>query len=407
MLIRDLIHSSRGLRKNFAFSLTAISTIAMGIGASTAIFSVVNAVLLRPLPYPNPARLVLIESDLKARGVKDFPFSPPDFADIRAAANLLDDVSGIFTGRVPVPGDNAESEQVPSAFCIPNFLRLMGARIVRGRDLAVADAAPVPPGAPPAVSMVVIRYEYWQRRFGGVANIIGRSFDFGFGKAQVVGVLEPGFKLLFPPKSGIDREPEIWTAPRFNYATFDRNLVSLNLIGRMKPGVTVGRLQAQMNGIANDLQSRFPIKRTSGLTFRVEPMQDDVVASVRPAIRTLMGAVIFLLLIACANVANLLLVRSSSRSREMAVRAAVGAGRWDLARHMLCESLLIALAGGVLGVVLARAGITFLTSLAPERLPRLGDIAIDTTTLLFTAAATIAATTIFGIFPRSGRRGRT
>ncbi len=379
----------------------------MGIGASTAIFSVVNAVLLRPLPYKDAGRLILIESDMKARGVKNFPFSPPDFADVRAQANLFEDVSALNTGRIPVPGENAESEQVPSAFCIPNFLKLMGAHVIRGRDLKDSDAAPVPPPAAgqapghPPPAMVVIRYEYWQRRFGGDASIIGRSFDFGggAGKAQVVGVLEPGFKLHFPPKSGLEPEPEIFSAARINFATANRNNVFLFLVGRLRPGATRDGAQSQLDGIASDLRNRFPIKRAANLVFRAEPMQDDLVAGIRPAIRMLMGAVIFLLLIACANVANLLLVRSSMRSREMAVRAAVGGNRWDLLRQMLAESLLIALSGAVLGVLLARVGIEFLLSLAPDKLPRLGNIAIDVTTLLFAAVSTIAATAIFGIVP--------
>ncbi|HUA58090.1 MAG TPA: ABC transporter permease [Verrucomicrobiae bacterium] len=407
MLIRDLIHASRGLRKNPAFALTAIFTIALGIGASTAIFSVVNAVLLRPLPYKDAGRLALIESDMRARGVKNFPLSPPNFADIRAQANLFEDVSALSTIRIPVPGENSESEQAPTAFCAPNLLHLMGARVILGRDLTESDAAPVPPPqpgqppAPPPPAMSVIRYEYWQRRFGGDPAIIGRSFDFGGGggKAQIVGVLEPGFKLLFPPKSGLEKEPDIITPARINYATANRNNVFLFLIGRLKPGVTRDRVQSQLDGIAGGLRDRFAVYRGANFALRVEPMQDDLVAGIRPAIRMLMGAVIFLLLIACANVANLLLVRSSARSRELAVRAAIGGGRWDLVRQMLSESLLIAAAGGILGVVLAYFGIQFLLSLAPDKLPRLGDISIDVTTLLFTTAATIAATAIFGIVP--------
>jgi putative ABC transport system permease protein len=405
MPARDLIHAARGLRKNLAFTLTAILTIAMGIGASTAIFSVVNAVLLRPLPYQDAGRLVLIESDLKARGVKDFPLSPPDFADLRVGANLLEDISALTTGRMVVPGDNSPSEQVATAFSIPNFLRFMGARTVLGRDLNDADATPLPPvpagqnPPPPPVTSAVIRYEYWQRRFGGDPNIIGRSFDFGAGKAQVVGVLEPGFELLFPAKSGIEKAPEIWTAARIDFVTANRNNVFLQVIGRLKPGVAPGRLQAQVDGIARDIQRRFPIKRTSNLVFRVEPMQDDLVSGVRPAIRMLMGAVLFLLLIACANVGNLLLVRSSTRSRELAVRAALGASRWDLVRQLLADSLLIAVSGASLGVALARVGIQLLVSLAPEKLPRLEGISIDAATLAFTALATIGATAIFGIVP--------
>jgi putative ABC transport system permease protein len=408
MWIKDLLHSARGLKNSPLFALAAVVTIALGIGASTAIFSVVNAVLLQPLPYRDPGTLVLVASDMRVRHVSDFPLSPPDYDDLRRGAAAFQDFAAVNTGQVVVSGDNAEPEQVRIAGITPNFFRMLGGRIEAGRDFTDADATPPPAAQPqsgpaaqpvPPPAIAVVSNEFWKRRYGADPNLIGRSIDMGNGKALIVGVLDPGFELLFAPRLGLERLPDLWTAMRIDYRNSSRNDVFLQAVGRLKPGVSVQTAQSQVDRVAADLRRQFPIKQTAGLYFRVAPMQEDLVKDVRPAILALMGAVIFLLLIACANVGNLQLVRAASRGRELAVRAALGGNRWDLVRQMLAESLLLAAAGALLGLGLARLGIDLLISLGPRNLPRLDSVAIDTRVLAFAALAGLVSAVAFGIMP--------
>jgi putative ABC transport system permease protein len=294
----------------------------------------------------------------------------------------------------------------------PNLLGLLGARILHGRGFVAEDALPqaqpaqdagvlgaqAPPG-PQLPAILVLEHDFWQRRYGGDPAIIGRTIDIGNGRAQIVGVLAPGFELLWPPESSIDRVPDLFVAMRIDYETASRNNVFLRVVGRLKPGVPLQRAQEEAEAVAADLRERFPIKKTADLHFDVVPMHDDLVAGVRPAIVALMGAVAFVLLIACANVANLLLVRASARTRELAVRAALGSTAGRLVRQMLAESLVLAAAGALAGLALAWAGIRLLLVLAPANLPRLDAVRIDPLVLTFTVAASVLAAAIFGIVP--------
>jgi len=416
-LLKDVTYAWRTLRSNPAFSLTAIITLALGIGASTAIFSVVNAVLLRPLPYADADRLTLIWGDMVKRDVKDFPFPPGDLPDLRQQGTLFQEMAGVSTFRQPLVGDGGEPEQVNFAGVTENALTVLHARIVLGRNFNESDATPLPtppqaaPGAPPPVPAVgpdgqppvvaswVLSYGFWQRRYGGDRNVIGKMVDVGNGRAEIIGVLAPGFELLFPPSANVERNPDIYSALRIDYATASRTNVFLDMIGRLKPGVTLPQAQQQLDNIAADLRRRFPIKDAAGLRIRAEWMRDDLVADVRPAIIALMGAVSFVLLIACANVANLMLVRAASRERELAVRSALGGTRWGLIRQMLTESMLIATLGALVGFALAQAGIKLLLVLAPENLPRLDSVSADPIVLVFTILAGLVSAAAFGIVP--------
>ncbi|MGB7231876.1 MAG: ABC transporter permease [Candidatus Acidiferrum sp.] len=410
MPLRDLIFAGRTLRKSPVFSIAAALTIALGVGASTAIFSVMNAVLLRPLPYKDPDRLVIACSDMRNRNVRDFPFSNADYIDMRdGTKNVFDDMAGVFTGRVILPREDGTPEQVRIASVTTNFFPLVGARLKYGRDFTDADGIPQPAppaGAPQAAAppppelptIAILSYEYFQRRFGGDPSVIGKVIvDSGPFRPQVVGVLAPHFQLYFPPSANEEAEPEIWIANRLAYDAANRNGVSIRAVARLKDGVTLDQAQSAADIVAADARKNFLIEGTAGYAIRLEYIRQHLVSEVRPAILALMGAVIFLLLIACANVANLLLVRASLRHRELSVRAALGATWWDLARQMLTESLLLAFLGSLAGLGLAWIGIHELLAIAPANLPRLDSIQIDSGVLIFTAVAGLAAGCIFGL----------
>ena len=379
------------------------------VGASTAIFSVTNAVLLRPLPYKDPDRLVIVASDMRNRNVRDFPFSNEDFIDLRQGTkDAFQDLAGVFTFRNVVPKEDGTPEQVRSAVVTTNFFRLVGAKIALGRDFTEADgmpqAAPSPPGAQPGTAaprlpiMAILSYEYFQRRYGLNPAILGRAMlTNGQFSQQVVGVLAPRFQLYFPAAANIEPAPEVWIANRLGYDNANRNGVSIRTVGRLGSGVSLERAQAAADNVAAEARKNFLIERTAGYAIRVEPMRQHLVSEVRPAILALMGAVIFLLLIACANVANLLLVRAALRERELAVRAAIGASWWQLARQMLTEAFLLAALGAMGGLALAWLGIHELLIIAPANLPRLDTIRIDSVVLGFTAVAGLVAGAIFGL----------
>jgi putative ABC transport system permease protein len=253
------------------------------------------------------------------------------------------------------------------------------------------------PAGPPVSA--ILSHAFWLRRFGGDQSIVGKDVELGNGRARIVGVLAPGFELLLPPRVNIESAPDMWTAARINFDTANRNNVVFRVIGRLKPGVGLERAQTQVDRIAADLRQHFAIKQTAGLYFHVVPMFDDLVGDVRPAILSLMGAVAFVLLIACANVANLLVVRASGRSRELAVRAAIGAGRGQLVRQMLAESLVIAALGTGLGLVLARSGIQVLMAFGPKDLPRLDAVAMDPAVLAFAVLSGLVTAMVCGIVP--------
>jgi predicted permease len=416
--VRDLALAFRTLRKQPAFAVTAVLTIALGIGATTAIFSVVNAVLLRPLPYGDAQRLGTLWSDLRARNVKDFPLPPGDFYDIKTTTTLFDGFVAVNSFRPTIGGDGrGDSEQVRGAGVTTNVFELLGHRIALGRGFVEDDGRPQPPppptpagqppapgaGAPPQPpplpTIAVLSHEFWQRRYGGDPSIVGKTIEFGNGRADVVGVLAPGFELLFPPGTNVDPHPDILVANRVNFETGSRNNVFIRGIAKLKTGVSFDQAQAELDRLSADLRKRFPIKQTSNMNLRLEPMHEDLVADVRPQLAALMGAVVFVLLIACANVANLLLVRAAARERELAVRAAIGGSRWRLVRQLVAESLVLAALGGAVGLWIAQSGIDALIQLAPAALPRATAVSIDGTVLAFTAIAAFAAALIFGVAP--------
>ena len=417
MALQTLVIAMRVLRKNPLFTLTAVLTIALGLGATTAIFSVTNGVLLESLPYKDPDRVVVAGMDLRQRHVRNLPFSNADFIDLRdGTKNDFEDMAGVFTFRDVSPLEDGTPEQTRVAIVTTNFFRLLGGRIVLGRDLNDEDGIPqpAPPQAgqqpPPRLPVAaVISYEYFQRRFGANAAVLGHPMPGGGGQPSpiIVGVLAPRFRLYFPPDADQESAPDIWIANRLGYDAADRNQFSILPVGRLRAGVSVEQAQAAADNVAAEARKNFLIDRTAGYYIHVESMRKHLVSEVRPAILALMGSAVFLLLIACANVANLLLVRASLRERELAVRAALGANRWRLIISLLTEAGLITAMGTVIALGLAWIGIRELHGLAPENLPRLDTIRLNSFVLGVTALTCLAATAIFGMLPawRASRPG--
>lgn len=402
-VVSELRLTLRTLRKHAGFSAVAVLTIALGIGANSAIFSVVRAVLLRPLPYDQPDRLVVVWSNLVNRDRPKFPLSPPDVRDLQEQTRLFDDFAGVATFEQTLTGGDGDPERIVVAGVTPNFLDLLGVRPVIGRGFEPADAAPIASGTDPSAippAAVLLSHELWQRRMGGDRAAVGRTIELNDNTVVVVGVLPPGLALHFGPGSGLAPRVDVWATPQIDIGAWPaRRNVIWRVVGRMAPGVTVAQAQAELDGIAARWREAESIRETAGMRLDVFPMLDDLTAPVRPVMLALLGAVGFVLLIACANVSNLMLVRAAAREREFAIRAALGGNRARLVRQLLLESGALAAMGGLLGLLLALGGIQLLLALRPANLPRLDSVGIDAPVLGFTAAATALAALLFGLVP--------
>src|SRR3954470_23410873 len=280
---RDLALGARTLRKNPAFAITAIVTLALGIGASTAIFSVVNAVLLRPLPYGDADRLTIISQDLRARGVVDFPVGAGDVPDIRNGTTVFDGIAALQTARnFPYTDKDGKAQLVTLAGATPNIFKLLQVPVVLGRDFTDDDGTPNPmvqiapgaqpnPQAPPAPRLPtigILGYDFWQRAFGGDASVVGKTLTLG-GPVQIVGIASPRAELLFPVSMQVERIPDVWTALRVNFEQGSRQNVAYRLIGRLKPGASLVTARAEIARVTNDLQTRFPNDKTAGVTYHI------------------------------------------------------------------------------------------------------------------------------------------
>ena len=391
--LQDLRYAFRVLRKNVGLTLVILASLGIGIGANSAIFSVVNALLLRPLPYPHPDRLAAIWLHSPGIGIlRDWP-SPGQYVDIQSQNHSFDQMA-IAQSRTWILTGREQPERVDVLRTQSTLLTMFGAKPLLGRTLLPDEDKP---GRP---AVAILSYGAWQRLFNADPSIVGKSITLNGKASTVVGVLERSFMVnteVMPSEGPMDKVDMFLPLPLGPDAAQERGDENYNIVARLKPGVTVEQAQADINVIANGI--RIKDKRDASYGMDVIGLQKQVVGDVRRALLVLLGSVALVLLIACANVANLLLARAAGREKEVAIRTALGAGWQRIARQLLTESVLLGLLGGAAGLVVARLSLWVVRTMKPGNIPRLDEIGIDGTVMAFTFGIALATGILFGLAP--------
>lgn len=392
-MLTDLRFAWRALRRRRGFTAVAVLTLALGIGANAALFSLVHGILLRPLPYRAPERLAILWHEF-GEGAQFLPaLHPLDYKDYRDRSRLFEGFT-LATGREEILGGTTDPELVDVGVVDSGFFRFLGVEPALGRDFR--DDEDVAGG--PAVAL--LSHELWTRRFGADPGILGRRAELGGVLYEIVGVLPEGFRLLLPPEAFRLKHSEVWRPIQIDEAQLPpRNYTGFTAFARLKPGVSFAAAQEELGAIAAQLRREHPVHAASSLRVSLAAFQADVVKGVRRGLLILMAAVGFVLLIACANVALLLLTRGRGREPELLLRVAVGASRWRVARLVLAESLVLALAGAACGIGLALGGLQLVPLLASDSLPRGQTVGLDATVLAFVAGLSVVAALVFGMTP--------
>src|SRR3954471_3015548 len=395
----DLAVALRALRGNVGFALVAVLTIAVAIAANSTIFGVVRAVLLKPLPYRNPEALSIIWNDF-GRGQSLPAVSGSDFLDYRARAGGLAVFGAASSGRGNLHGSEGDPEMVEIGTATAEWFPLLGVRPIVGRLFTAQEAVPNGP------KVVLLSYRLWTRRFGSGPSVLGRTVLINGEPRTVIGVLPEAFRMVLPPEHFILDQPDLWAPEQADLAVIPRNYTLHTVLARRRPGVSQAQLQQRMDALAGELRAEHAVHGEAGLRIRAVPLHDDVVKRVKPALLALFAAVGLVLLVACANLANLLLARASVRERDLAVRSALGASPSRLIRQAPAESLLLGLLGGAAGILLARWAVILLQGLRLEGIPRLDEVTVDVPVFVFTALLAVVAPLLFGLLPALHARPR-
>jgi predicted permease len=386
---KEVRHALRGLLRRPGFALVAVLTLGLGIGANTSVFSIVNGVLLRPLPYPEPEELVMVTSAFPGLNFAKFWVSPPEYLELQERAKSFRALGAFRQGQANV-GGGSQPERVTSAIASASLFEALNVTPARGRFYNAQEDLP---GADP---VVVISHELWQRAFGEDPSLVGRTIIVGGVSRTVVGIMPPGFDVH---EAGI----ELWQPLALDPANrTQRGSHYLYLVGRLAPGVSVQSAQAELTGLVQGWAQLNPdthVPNPENHPMQMTSLQEEIVGGVRQALLLLLGAVGFVLLIACANVANLLLVRAEDRHKEVAVRVAMGAGRLRLLRQLLTEGLVLSVLGSAVGLLMAWLSLEGLRAMAPGDIPRLAEISLDGRVLFFTTLVALATGAIFGLAP--------